>query len=260
MKTCPKCGLSMSEESRFCSACGTDTLAGAMASAPASVPRATIVSTGALTSGKALASMILGICSIFFSILTGLPAIILGHLAQTEIRKSGGRLQGEGMALAGLILGYLSAAFIPIVLIIAAIAIPNLLRAKMAANEASAVGSLRTIVTADITYSGRYGHGFATSLRALGPSAGGIASENGAGSLDAALAVGRKYGYSFSYEASSRQTGGVLDTLRVNADPVTPDTTGVRHFYVDQTGVIRYQEDGPAMNTALPLNETMIEN
>jgi len=253
MKICPKCGLSMSEESRFCSACGTDTLAGAMASAPASVPRATIVSTGAPTSGKALASMILGICSVFFSILTGLPAIILGHLAQTEIRKSGGRLQGEGMALAGLILGYLSATFIPIVLIIAAIAIPNLLRSKIVANEAIAVGSLRTIVSADITYSERYGHGFAASLRVLGPPADGIASENGVGSLDAALAVGRKYGYSFSYEASSSQTGGVLDTFRVNADPITPDTTGVRHFYVDQTGVIRYQEDGPADEHSPPI-------
>ncbi|MHB8484866.1 MAG: DUF4190 domain-containing protein [Candidatus Acidiferrales bacterium] len=224
-----------------------------MASAPASVPRATIVSTGAPTSGKALASMILGICSVFFSILTGLPAIILGHLAQTEIRKSGGRLQGAGMALAGLILGYLSAAFIPIVLIIAAIAIPNLLRAKMAANEASAVGSLRTIVTADITYSERSGHGFATSLRALGPPVGGIASENGAGSLDAALAVGRNHGYSFSYEASSSQTGAALDMFRVNADPITPGTTGVRHFYVDQTGVVRYQEDGPAGEHSPPI-------
>ena len=142
---------------------------------------------------------------------------------------------------------------IAIILIVAAIAIPNLLRAKMAANEASAVGSLRTIVTADITYSERYGHGFAASLRALGPPAGGIANENGAGSLDAALAVGRKYGYSFSYEASSSQTGGALDTFRVNADPITPDTTGVRHFYVDQTGVIRYQEDGPADEHSPPI-------
>ena len=115
--------------------------------------------------------MILGLCVFVAGFLAGLPAVILGHMAKTEIRKSNGRLRGDGMALTGLILGYLSLALLPImiILIIAAIAIPNLLRAKIAANEASAIGSLRTIVTADITYSERYGRGFATSLRALGP-------------------------------------------------------------------------------------------
>ena len=164
------------------------------------------------------------------------------------------------MALAGLILGYWSAAVIPIVLIIAAIAIPNLLRSRMVANEAGAVGSVRTIAAAAINYSAQYGHGFPVNLQALGPSANGAANADGADLIDAALAGGTRYGYVFSYEASSSQSGGALDTFRINADPITPDTTGVRHFYADQTGVIRYQEDGPAMNTALPLNETMIEN
>ncbi|MHB8527660.1 MAG: DUF4190 domain-containing protein [Candidatus Acidiferrales bacterium] len=224
-----------------------------MASTPAAVPPAPIISTKVPTSGKAVASMILGICSFFFSILTGVPAIVLGHLAKTEIRRSGGRLQGDGMALAGLILGYLSAVFIPIVLIIAAIAIPNLLRSKMVANEASAVGSLRTTVTASVTYSNTYGHGFPTNLQALGPSANGTANAEGADLIDAALAGGRRYGYAFSYEASSTHADGVLDTFRVNADPITEGTTGVRHFYVDQTGVIRYQEDGPANENSPPI-------
>ena len=159
------------------------------------------------------------------------------------------------MALTGLILGYLSLALLPImiILIIAAIAIPNLLRSRMAANEASAVGSLRVIVTADVTYSTQYGHGFAASLPALGPAADGTANANGADLLDATLASGTKYGYSFSYEAAGSQTGGALDTFRVNADPITPGTTGVRHFYVDQTGVIRYQEDGPANEHSPPV-------
>src|SRR5713226_7615525 len=74
-------------------------------------------------------------------------AVIMGHLSLSDIQKSAGRLGGKGMAIAGLVLGYLGLSFIPIV-IIAAIAIPNLLRAKMAANEASAVASLRTYNTA----------------------------------------------------------------------------------------------------------------
>ena len=60
---------------------------------------------------------------------------------------------GDGMAIAGLVLGYIGFAAIPFILIIAAIAIPNLLRARMAANEASAVGSLRTINVAALSYS-----------------------------------------------------------------------------------------------------------
>jgi prepilin-type N-terminal cleavage/methylation domain-containing protein len=59
---------------------------------------------------------------------------------------------------------------VAIILIIAAIAIPNLLRSKMAANEASAVGSLRTITTASVTYSSTYGTGYSPTLGALGGS------------------------------------------------------------------------------------------
>jgi type IV pilus assembly protein PilA len=57
---------------------------------------------------------------------------------------------------------------VAIILIIAAIAIPNLLRARMAANEASAVGSVRSIVTAEVTYSSTWGKGFAVALTNLG--------------------------------------------------------------------------------------------
>jgi type II secretory pathway pseudopilin PulG len=210
--------------------------------------------------------MILGICSFFFSILTGIPAIIFGHLAKTEIRQSRGRLQGDGMALAGLILGYLSVVFIPMILIIAAIAIPNLLRARMAANEASAVGSLRTIVTASVTYSSTYGHGFPPTLAALGsPASGESSGAAHADLIDSTLAAGFKSGYAFTYEAygdggkvPAPPPGfildrGTVDAFRINADPIEPNTTGVRDFYVDQTGVIRYQNDAPANENSPPI-------
>ncbi|MGH9710288.1 MAG: zinc-ribbon domain-containing protein [Candidatus Acidiferrales bacterium] len=67
MKTCQKCGLSMSDESRFCSACGADTLSGATVGTQMAPAPATVIPTETPTSGKALASMILGICS-FFSV------------------------------------------------------------------------------------------------------------------------------------------------------------------------------------------------
>ena len=99
--------------------------------------------------------MILGIASfvLCLSFLSGIPAVIVGHISRSKIKKSGGRLKGDGMALAGLILGYISFLFIPI---IAAIAIPNMLRARISANEAAGASTVRTINTAQISYSTSY--------------------------------------------------------------------------------------------------------
>jgi type II secretory pathway pseudopilin PulG len=120
------------------------------------------------TDGGAIASMVLGIASIVLclSFLAGIPAIILGHISLSRIKKSMGRLKGEGMALTGLILGYIS---LPFILIIAAIAIPNLLRARTTANEAAAASTVRTLNTSQITYSTTYpDQGYARDLATLG--------------------------------------------------------------------------------------------
>ena len=92
---------------------------------------------------------------------------------------------------------------VAIILIIAAIAIPNLLRSKMAANEASAVGSLRTINTAQVTYSSTYGQGYAAALVILSPPAGGcgVPSVTLACLLDSNLGGGTKSGYTFTSAA-----------------------------------------------------------
>ncbi|HUJ40836.1 MAG TPA: prepilin-type N-terminal cleavage/methylation domain-containing protein, partial [Candidatus Acidoferrales bacterium] len=96
---------------------------------------------------------------------------------------------------------------VAIILIIAAIAIPNLLRSRMAANEASAVGSLRTINTACVTYSTTYGIGFPGALTSLGTSGG--VSSTGAQLIDNVLAGGSKSGYTFTYTAGAA-AGGVV--------------------------------------------------
>src|ERR1022692_4576001 len=101
------------------------------------------------------------------------------------------------MALTGLIFGYAGVSCLPI-LIIAAIAIPNLLRSRMAANEASAVGSIRTINVAAINYSSTFGKGYPTTLAALGPSPDGSApTEAQAGLIPSEIASGNKNGYTF---------------------------------------------------------------
>jgi type II secretory pathway pseudopilin PulG len=120
------------------------------------------------TDGGAIASLILGIASfvLCLSFLAGIPAIILGHISRSKIGRSGGRLKGEGMALAGLIMGYLS---LPFILIIAAVAIPNLLRARVSANESAAMSTVRTINTLQVTYETQYpARGYAPDLATLG--------------------------------------------------------------------------------------------
>jgi len=132
---------------------------------------------------------------------------------------------------------------VAIILIIAAIAIPNLLRSRIAADEASAVGSLRTLNTAEITYNTTYPNvGFACSLANLGPpSGGGAASSSTAGLIDANLAGGTKSGYSFGLLTSTcAPAGGIKTTYDYFANPVSPGVTGSRYFCTDVSGVIQF--------------------
>ncbi len=101
---------------------------------------------------------VLGILSITcFWILAGIPAIILGHLSHSAIRKSMGRLKGDGMAIAGLVMGYASTVLgIPVFLVFMAILIPNMLKARNSANNAAAAATVRTLSTAESTYSITY--------------------------------------------------------------------------------------------------------
>src|SRR3974390_2809689 len=108
---------------------------------------------------------------------------------------------------------------VAIILIIAAIAIPNLLRSRIAANQASAVGSLRTINTCEITYASTYNTGYTTNLASLGPPAGGAqAPATAAGLIDSVLAAGTKSGYSFTYAAGTADAAGRIDTYTLNAN------------------------------------------
>jgi hypothetical protein len=204
------------------------------------------------TSGKATASLIAGIAGyLILPLIAAIPAIILGHLALSEIKKSAGRLKGDGMAIAGLVLGYVQLAGLPFILIIAAIAIPNLIKSKMAANEASAVGALRTITTAELTYATVCPRaGFTDSLADMGPN--GAACRQGARQIDGSLAAGQKNGYLFTPSTASFSRHSPEILFGWNADPVS-SATGSRHFFVDQTGVIRYSGVGPADAGSLPL-------
>jgi type IV pilus assembly protein PilA len=137
---------------------------------------------------------------------------------------------------------------VAIILIIAAIAIPNLLRSRMAANEASAVGSIRTINTSAVTYSSTYPNvGFPPSLAALGGPSPCTALSTASCLLDAVLAAGTKSGYVFAW-TSDGNTPSV--GYAVTGTPVTVGTTGQRMFCSDQSGVIRYDPSGTGCTAA----------
>jgi len=135
---------------------------------------------------------------------------------------------------------------VAIILIIAAIAIPNLLRSRIAANEASAVGSLRTLNVAEITYNTSYPTvGFACSLGAMGPPSGSASpSSAAAGLIDSSLAAGTKSGYSFTIEC----VGGGTPTVNYEstAAPVSAGVTGQRYFCSDASAVIKYDATSAA--------------
>jgi type IV pilus assembly protein PilA len=141
---------------------------------------------------------------------------------------------------------------VAIILIIAAIAIPNLLRARIAANESSAVASIRTITTAEVTYQTAYPTvGFATALTNLGSAVGAACttpSEASACLVDSVLANngtagGGKSGYNFSSNATTT-SGGVFTGYVAGTQPVTENTTGIRGFCAVEDGVVRVDPTG----------------
>jgi prepilin-type N-terminal cleavage/methylation domain-containing protein len=152
---------------------------------------------------------------------------------------------------------------VAIILIIAAIAIPNLLRAKIAANESSAAASVRSLVTANIEYSTSYpSNGYPQTLAVLGPGAAGVTACPAGGPtsdfaciIDAVLSSGTKSGYSVASTASAATLPA--QGFVVSATPVTPATTGVKGFCAEEDGVVRFETPAStketAFGTCLPL-------
>ncbi|HME33666.1 MAG TPA: DUF4190 domain-containing protein [Candidatus Sulfotelmatobacter sp.] len=235
---CDGCGSSVSADDKFCRVCGREVSSGSGVMPASGAP---VGPAG--TSGKAIASLV---CGLLFVVLPfAVAAVIFGHISLSEIRKSAGRLKGNGMAIAGLVLGYAGLAVIPF-LIVAAIAIPNLLRARMAANESSAVAAVRTLNVAEAVYSQTH------------PAAGYTCSLSDLDQIDSTLKSGRKTGYVFELtdcSAGAEGTGNVK--YRVVAYPVTPNQTGMRAFCSDESAVINVDSSGSAqgcMQSGRPLS------
>ncbi len=187
---------------------------------------AVFAATGSLL--RALAALTL------LSVTLSLPAIFLGHAARRRIRKNEGPFVGRGPATTGLTLGYLGLAtglafffWFPY---------GDPLRGR-AANESSAIGSLRSINRAAGSYKSDHPTiGFPPSLEEL------LASPQATGvnwKIDAPIANGQKSGYRFTY-IPTKDSDGRINAYVVLADPASEGRTGTRHFFVDQTGTLRF--------------------
>jgi type IV pilus assembly protein PilA len=141
---------------------------------------------------------------------------------------------------------------VAIILIIAAIAIPNLIKARISANEASAVSSMRTYTSANVAYSTLCPLiGFPATLADLGP--GGGACAGGANIVDPILgsAAPVKAGYGFTYTPVA--VSGTNTNYTMNGTPIIVGATGQRNFFCDETGLIRYNATGVATVASPPL-------
>ena len=127
---------------------------------------------------------------------------------------------------------------VAIILIIAALAIPNLLRARIAANESSAVASVRTTISAELIYNAAYPTLGYTILGNLGGPAVCVPGPATACIIDSQLTTGNKSGYQFS-AAGSNPVGGANSTFLVDAWPQSASVTGVRAFCAMEDNVVR---------------------
>lgn len=139
---------------------------------------------------------------------------------------------------------------VAIILVIAAIAIPNLLRAKMQANEASAVSSIRAINTAQVAYATNYPTvGYADDLAKLGaPTGGGMVDSNHAALLDWILGCASqpcsKSGYTFTIVNVTTGASGVVTGYGVTGVPKSPGASGIRGFCSDNMNPVKYDPNG----------------
>ena len=259
---CNHCGASNIEGAKFCAHCGQAMMAASMGIATAVHEAAELRRPQAATtsiagfgpyhpppppvvqtnSGKAIASLISGVIGLLTLVLfiPGVIAVVLGHIARGDIRRSQGRLKGDGMALTGLIMGYVTSAGFPFILIIAAIAIPNFLVARISANEASAISSLRTIYATVSNYQ---------SLKNRYPDS--LMEMKTEGLLEDQLASGQKSGYVFTYRTTTLSDG--TPGFEATAEPLQPGSTGRRYFYLNQEGAIHVETGHSATADSPPL-------
>lgn len=181
--------------------------------------------------GLAIASLVLGILNFLFLGIFGVTIIIgivLSVVALKKIKRFPHLYGGHGYAVAGLVTNIVSVVILIPILLIASVAIPNLLAARRAANEGATINALRQIHAAEATYQSTTGRGAFGNMSDL-------QSQN---LISSEFATGTRWGYRFKIEPV-RDNGYGAPGFAAVAVPSEYGRTGRRSFFVDETGVIR---------------------
>ncbi len=109
------------------------------------------------TSGKAIASLVLGISSLLCLIVTGLPAIILGAMGLSDISGSRGSITGKGMATTGIVLGGITSTMLPVIAVLIALLLPAVQAAREAARRSTCINNLKQVALAMHSYHDQHG-------------------------------------------------------------------------------------------------------
>jgi type II secretory pathway pseudopilin PulG len=184
-----------------------------------------------LKTGLATASLVIGILNFLFLGMFVIPiivGIIISVVALNKIKRSPYEYGGKSLAVGGLVTNIVSVVILVPIILIAAIAIPNLLASRRAAYEISAASSLSQIHTAEVAYQMRKGKGHYGTLAEL-QSESLIVQE---------LAGGTRRGYRFKVEVGKDGDDGWAGF----AVPTEYGSTGVRSFFIDETGVLRGED------------------
>ena len=204
--------------------------------------------------GFAIASLVLGILGLPTIGLLGVGAmagIILGVVALVKARNAPAEYGGRGLAVAGIALAVISILLTPVIGILAAIAIPSLLRARISANESAAIGDIRTVISAEAAYQTLNG-GYYDRLECLAAPSGCIPAYAGPSVLTPEIArAATKNGYRRVFHpgpAVSPRPPAVSPTSMMSfayvGVPEKKGTTGVRAFCGDATGQVCRRNDG----------------
>lgn len=226
---CFACGFVGWADAECCKKCGNSLAEGSYQVQPEFRNNDALGSQGDPKKGLAICSLVIGILNLFTLGFLGVGAIIgttLGIVALSKIKRNPSKHGGKGLATAGLVTSILSVAIIVPVGIVAAIAIPNLLAARRAANEGSAMATLRSISIAETTYQST--HETYGTLEQLAE----------AQLLNPETATGLRHGYQFKVQMSPSEYSEPAG-YEVVGVPITYPSSGVRSFYTDETGVIR---------------------
>jgi type II secretory pathway pseudopilin PulG len=191
--------------------------------------------------------LVLGILSLPTLGLLGVGAMlgtVLGVVGLVKARNAPLEFGGTGRAVAGIVLCVVSILVMPVIIgIVAAIAIPSLLRARIAANEAAAIGDIRSVMSAEAAYAAVSGGAYGTPACLAKPKDC-VAGYAGASFLDDALARdGLKQGYERRFTGQPA-SGGRLRAFAYAAAPATVAQTGNRSFCGDSSGRVCFLRDG----------------